>query len=190
MNHTLKSYLETRRSTPAKMLSEPGPDKATIGEMLSIAARVPDHGKLAPWRFIVYSGEARNRLGGQLADIALNKDPQISADRLEMDKERLLRAPVVIAVVSQAAAHPKIPEWEQVLSAGAVCFNLLMAANACGFAANWITEWISQDPDALAVLGVEAPERIAGMIYIGTPTIAPTERVRPQVEDITRFVDR
>lgn len=190
MNHALKSYLKTRRSTPAKMLSEPGPDEATIVEMLTIASRVPDHGKLAPWRFIVYSGESRNRLGAQLADIALSDNPQIPADRLEQDKQRLTRAPVVIAVVSRAAPHPKIPEWEQVLSAGAVCLNLLMAANACGFAANWITEWICDDRDALAVLGVESSERIAGMIYVGSPTVSPSERPRPDVMDISTFVDQ
>jgi nitroreductase len=141
VNAALKSYLETRRSIPAFQMSEPGPSRDEIEEMLKLASRVPDHGKLAPWRFIVYSGEVRERMSLELADIAMARKPDMADDMIAVEKSRLTRAPVVIAVVSRAAPHVKIPEWEQVMSAGAVCLNLVMAANALGYASNWLTEW-------------------------------------------------
>ncbi len=189
MNHALKSYLQTRRTVPAKLLIAPGPDRDTVHEILRIATRVPDHGKLAPWRFIVLSGEARDRLSAQLGEIAVARDPQLSGERLEQDQTRLNRAPVVIAVVSRAAAHPKIPEWEQVLSAGAVCTCLYMAANAFGFGCNWLTEWMAYDREAQDLLGVEETERIAGFLHIGTSTAAPADRVRPDINEITTWIE-
>ncbi|MEX3009120.1 nitroreductase [Hoeflea sp. TYP-13] len=189
MNQALKAYLETRRSIPANVMSGPGPDRKTIQKMLSLATRVPDHGKLAPWRFIVFSGEARQRIGSQLAEIALKNDPDMPDERRRQEETRLTRAPVVIAVISTAAEHPKIPEWEQVMSAGAVCLNLFMAANAYGYAANWLTEWLSFDANALEVLGVDRDERIAGFIHVGTPTVPPSERPRPDVNAITSWVE-
>lgn len=189
MNHVLKAYLEGRRSIPANALSEPGPDRQTIQKMLQMASRVPDHGKLAPWRFIVYSSDARQGIAEQLTQIALRNDPDMPEERLQQEKVRFLRAPTVIAVVSTAGSHPKIPEWEQILSAGAVCLNLFMAANALGFAANWLTEWITYDQEALGLLGVNAGERVAGFVYIGTPTMQATDRPRPDLDDITTWVE-
>ncbi|MEM6461340.1 MAG: nitroreductase [Pseudomonadota bacterium] len=189
MNEALKAYLETRRTVPAKMMSEPAPDGDTIRHMLSLATRVPDHGKLAPWRFIILSGDARTRLSDRLAEIALQREPDMSEERRLQEQSRLTRAPVAIVVVSAVKDHAKIPEWEQVLSAGAVCLNLFMAANACGFAANWLTEWYSYDREALDVLGVAEGERVAGILHIGTPTIPPSERPRPDIDELTQWVD-
>ncbi|WP_246660366.1 nitroreductase [Nitratireductor sp. XY-223] len=189
MNDALKTYLETRRSIPANMMKEPGPDRDTIQEMLTLATRVPDHGKLAPWRFIVFRGGGRERIGARLAETALRREPEMPAERREQEETRMTRAPVVIAVVSTAGDHPKIPEWEQVLSAGAVCLNLFMAANAMGFAANWLTEWFSYDQEGLEILGVGPGERIAGMLHVGTPDIPPTERPRPDVAALTTWVE-
>ena len=189
MNEALKAYLETRRIIPANLMGEPGPDKATVQQILTLATRVPDHGKLAPWRFIVVTGEARQRLSAQFAELALLKEPDMTQERRDQELTRLTRAPVAIIVVSTAAEHVKIPEWEQVLSAGAVCLNLFMAANAYGFAANWLTEWYSYDPNALDILGVIEGERVAGIVHIGTPTVPPSDRPRPDVSALTQWRD-
>ena len=186
-NDTLVDFLKTRRSTPVLQLGEPGPAKAEVEEMLTIAARIPDHGKLAPWRFIVFAGAARAEAGEKLADIVKSDDPAVSPERLKLEHERLSRAPLVVAVISQAAVHPKIPEWEQVMSAGAVCYNLVVAANAFGYGATWLTEWYAFDERAKMALGVEPDEKIAGFIHIGTRTEAPFERVRPELQDIVTW---
>ena len=186
-NETLIDFLKTRRSTPVLQLAAPGPSRGEIEEMLTIASRVPDHGKLAPWRFIVFAGAAREEAGEKLAEIVKADDPEASPERLKLERERLSRAPLVIAVVSRAAVHPKIPEWEQVMSAGAVCYNLVVAANAFGYGATWLTEWYAFDERAKPALGVEADEKVAGFIHIGTRTEAPFERVRPALEDIVTW---
>lgn len=188
MNPALISYLQGRRSVAANLLDAPGPDDDTIRDILKIASRVPDHGKLAPWRFIVIKGQARERLSTQFAAIALRKDPEMPAERREQEHMRLTRAPVVVAVVSRAAKHPKIPEWEQVLSAGAVCTFLYMAANAYGFAANWLTEWMGFDEEALALLGVAEDEQLAGFMHIGTSDLVPADRPRPDIDAITTWL--
>jgi nitroreductase len=187
VNAALKSYLETRRSIPAFQMSEPGPSRGEIEEMLTLASRVPDHGKLAPWRFIVYAGDVRERMSLELAGIAMARKPDMADDMIAVEKNRLTRAPVVIAVVSRAAPHVKIPEWEQVMSAGAVCLNLVMAANALGYASNWLTEWFAFDEDAYGVLGIADGEKVAGFIHIGTPKMHPGERPRPALADIVTF---
>ena len=189
MNDALKDYLETRRTIPANFLDAPGPDRDTVQRMLSMATRVPDHGKLVPWRFVVVSGAARQRITEQLAAIALARDPDMSPEFREKEMTRLTRAPVAIVVISTAAEHPKIPEWEQVLSAGAVCLNLFMAANALGYGANWLSEWYSYDHEALPLLGVKDGERVAGIIHVGTPTIPPTDRPRPDVDTLVTWVE-
>lgn len=157
--------------------------------MLTIAARVPDHGKLAPWRFVVFSGASRARLGERLAAIAAEKTPGLSDKLYEVERTRLTRAPVVVMLVSRAAPHPKIPEWEQVLSAGAAGMNLLIAAKALGYSAAWITEWPAYDDAAASLLGVEPQEKIAGFIHIGTPTEPPFERARPELDDVVTWVE-
>lgn len=179
----VRDYLATRRSIPAKQLGAPGPDKQELEAILTIGARVPDHGKLAPWRFIVIAGNAREALGEALAAIA----PE-GADPDE-ERARLMRAPVIVVVASRAAPHPKIPEWEQTLSAGAVCLNLLHGAHAYGYRAQWLTEWVAYDERACALFGLSPSERLAGFIYIGSPQLPPTERARPDLADIVTFHD-
>lgn len=184
----LLDYLAVRRSIPAFQMREPGPSKGELEEILRLASRVPDHGKLAPWRFIVYRGEERRQISEALARIVLSDKPELSEEMVKVENTRLTRAPVVIAVVSRAAPHFKIPEWEQVMSAGAVCLNLVMAANAHGFASNWLTEWYAFDERAYPILGVEPGEKVAGFIHIGTPTVPPTERPRPELAEIVTWV--
>lgn len=184
----LLDYLKVRRSTPALQLAEPGPSTAQIEDMLRLAVRVPDHGKLAPWRFVVYRGEERVRLGERALRIALEKNPELDLQQQEVERTRFTRAPVVIAVISTAKPHFKIPEWEQVMSAGAVCLNLIFAANATGFAANWLTEWFAFDPAFLSETGVSADEKIAGYIHIGSTEFPPVERPRPDLADIVTWV--
>jgi nitroreductase len=187
VNAALKSYLETRRSTPALQMSEPGPSRPEIMEMLKLASRVPDHGKLAPWRFVVYAGGERERISQELAKVAMARKPDMTDEMIAAEKTRLTRAPVVIAVVSRAAPHVKIPEWEQVLSAGAVCLNLSMAAQALGYGSSWLTEWFAFDESVFPLLGIKPGEKVAGFIHIGTPKLYPGERARPDLADIVSF---
>lgn len=182
------ALLRRRRSVPPISLGEPGPDARDLDTLLGVAARVPDHGKLVPWRFIVFEGEGRERAGAAIAAVFAADNPGAEPKRLELERRRLLQAPLVIAVVSRAAPHAKIPEWEQILSAGAVAMNLLVAANALGFAATWITEWYSYDPRVRARLGLAEAERLAGFVHIGRATAVVEDRVRPVMADIvTRF---
>lgn len=183
MNETVE-LLQSRRSTPANMLATPGPDATELEALLTIASRVPDHGKLAPWRFIVIEGEARQRVGEIVAGAFQADNPEADADRLALERGRFSRAPVVVAVVSRVAAHPKIPEWEQVLSAGAACQNLLIAAASMGFGANWITEWVAYDRRVLDALGLGSDERIAGYVHIGTAREKLADRPRPSLSQI------
>ena len=186
-NEAVVEFLKTRRSTPVLQLAEPGPSRAELEEILTIAARVPDHGKLAPWRFIVYAGTARAEVGEALAEITLADDATAASERLKLERERLTRAPLVVGVISRAAVHPKIPEWEQVMSAGAACYNLVAAANAFGYGATWLSEWYAFDERAFPALGVEAGERLAGFVHIGTRREAPFERVRPALADVVTW---
>jgi nitroreductase len=188
-NESLIAYLQTRRSMPAFQMREPGPSKAEIDEILTLATRVPDHGKLAPWRFIVMTGESRKRITMELAAIAKADKPDLSDEMVLVEESRLTRAPTVIAVVSTAAPHVKIPEWEQVMSAGAVCLNMVIAANALGYVSNWLTEWMAFDERAHRVIGVKPGEKIAGFIHIGSTDFPVVERPRPQLSDIVAWLD-
>ena len=180
--------LTTRRSFKAVELSGPGPSAAEIDTLLTVAARVPDHGKLAPWRFIVFEGEARRAAGDAIAAAFQAKYPDAKPEHVEAERNRLMRAPLVVAVVSRAGPHVKIPEWEQVLSSGAAAMNLVLAAHALNFGANWITEWYAYDRAVLDALGLEPHERIAGFVHIGTPPGPPEDRPRPALSEIvTRF---
>jgi nitroreductase len=143
---------------------------------------VPDHGKLGPWRFLVIEGAARERAGEKLAALVKQRSPNVDEAQIKMERERLMRAPVVIAVISTASPHPKIPEWEQVLSAGAASFQLVLAAHTMGYAGAWLTEWPAYDEQGRAALGLAPHERIAGLVYIGTAKADPQERVRPDVK--------
>ena len=185
---TALELLERRRSVSANKLGDPGPSRAQLERILRIAARVPDHRKLAPWRFIVFSGEARSKFGGILAEICRREEKDApSPMRLETEAARFLRAPVVVAVVSSPRQDSKAtPEWEQVLSAGAACQNLVVAANASGFSTCWITEWYAYSPGIAVALGLSAGERVAGFIYIGTAQEIPEERERPDMNVIVK----
>jgi nitroreductase len=185
MDNPVLALLSCRRSVKPDLLGDPGPGPEEIEKILAIASRVPDHKKLAPWRFIVLAGDARVQLGEVVAQAcaAAEKEPP-SEVRLSMERKRFLRAPVVIAVVSRTKPHPAAPEWEQVLSAGAACLNLCLAANALGYGTSWLTEWIAYDKRVGAALGLADGERIAGFIYIGTATGRPEERERPALSDI------
>lgn len=184
----LIDYLSSRRSMPAFQMRDPGPSKEEIEQILALASRVPDHGKLAPWRFIVYRGAERERISLELSKIARAEKPDLSEEMIKVEETRLSRAPVVVAVVSKAAPHFKIPEWEQLMSAGAVCLNTLMAANAHGYVSNWLTEWMAYDERAYPILGVEPGEKVAGFIHIGTTDFPVTERPRPALADIVTWV--
>lgn len=180
----LTRYLSTRRSIPAARLVAPAPDEAGLQTMLRIAARVPDHGKLAPWRFIVIGGPERAVFTDRLMDIWRSHNEAASEQMAAVERGKREGAPLVVAVVSSAAEHPKIPVWEQELSAGAVCLNLLHAAHAAGYAAQWLTGWPAYDADVARLLGLKEGERIAGFVHIGTPTEAPVERDRPELDSI------
>ena len=173
------TLLATRRSASVKAMSDPGPTPEQLATLLDIAVRVPDHGKLTPWRFILFEGEARGRFGAVLAKRWRELHPDHGEATVAQARGFFERAPAVLAVVSRAGPHVKIPEWEQVLSAGAVCQNILMAATAMGLGCQWNTDWCAYDPHTLAAMGLEPHERIAGFIYLGTPSEPVTDRPRP-----------
>jgi nitroreductase len=180
--------LKTRRSVKPIELTAPGPSAADIETLLTLASRVPDHGKLTPWRFIVFEGEARRTAGETIAAVFRHNRPDATPDQIAFEERRLARAPLVIAVVSRAGPHVKIPEWEQVLSAGAATMSLVLAAHGLGFAANWITEWYAYDRRVLDALGLAPNEKIAGFVHIGTAVRPAEDRARPTLGDIvTRF---
>ena len=182
------SLQRRRRSVSPQALAAPGPTAEELETLLTIAARVPDHGKLAPWRFIVFEGEGQKRAGDIIADVYNAANPDTHTKRIELERKRLAFAPLVVGIVSRAAPHEKIPEWEQVMSAGAVAMNLTLAANAMGFATTWLTEWFAYDRRVLTAFGLAEHEKMAGFIHIGRPTMDVEDRVRPVVSEIvTRF---
>jgi len=185
MSQDTVELLLKRRSVKPTMLAEPGPTPEQLAINLTAAGRVPDHKKLEPWRFIVFEGNARAAFGRILLRACLAEEKQTpSAARLEMERTRFLRAPTVVAVISRTTPNPAAPEWEQILSCGAACFNLCLAANALGFGTAWITEWYSYSPAVRDGLKLAANERIAGFIYIGTATEQQPDRDRPQLSKI------
>lgn len=179
--------LKTRRSVKPMELTGPTPSDAEIDTLLTIASRVPDHGKLTPWRFIVFSGDARLAAGSVIAEAFRKNRADATPEQIEFERNRLARAPLVIAVVSRAAPHVKIPEWEQELSAGASAISLVLAAHSMGYAASWLTEWYAYDRAVLGGLGLSPSERIAGFVHIGTPAKPPEDRDRPKLETIVTW---
>lgn len=177
--------LLARRSAKALTMVEPGPDEDELETILRAGARVPDHGKLAPWRFILFKGEARTAFGEEMARIYAAAQPGATADQIAFEANRLTRAPVVVAVISRVTPGIKIPEWEQLLSAGAVCQNMLVAATALGFGAQWLTEWYAFDAEVNAALGLGENEKVAGYLYFGSESVAKDERPRPELSEIT-----
>lgn len=182
------ALLRRRRSAPPATMTGPGPTAGEMDTILSLAARVPDHGKLAPWRFIVFEGEGRARAGEAIAAVYGRRNPDAPEARVAAERGRLMHAPAVVAVVSRAAPHVKIPEWEQLMSAGAATMNLVVAANALGFVTAWLTEWYTYDGEVAAALGLGGTEKLAGFVHVGRPTAVVEDRVRPVMDDIvTRF---
>ena len=180
--------LKTRRSMKPREMSGPGPSPAELDTILTIGARVPDHGKLTPWRFIVFEGDARGRAGDVIAQVFARKNPGAAVAEIDIEKRRLMDAPLVIGVVSFTRPHPKVPPWEQELSAGASAMNIVTAATALGYGACWLTGWFSFDRDVLDGFGLKADEKLAGFIHIGTVSKASEDRPRPALSEIvTRF---
>lgn len=186
--HPAIDLLLTRRSVPPRLMTAPAPTAAEVETMLTIAARVPDHGRAVPWRFIVIGPEGGANLGEVIAATYQADHPDAPAETIESERSRLLRAPLVIAVISHTHAHPKAPEWEQILSAGAAAMSLVVAANALGYCANWHTEWYAYDRRVTSELGLDNTERVAGFVHIGTRAEQPLDRPRPSLADVvTRY---
>ena len=179
LSESLLRALDARRSVPSKQLGEPGPDAATLTRMLASAVRVPDHGKLVPFRFVHIRGDARHVLGDRLAARTRTLDPDAPDAAVEKDRGRFSSAPDIITVIARLTPGHKVPEQEQLLTAGSVCFALLQAAQALGFGAQWLTGWAAYDATIGGILGLRADEKIAGFIHIGTPGMEAPERDRP-----------
>ena len=185
MNTPIFEFLAARRSVKPDRLAAPGPTPEQLRQILTVGARVPDHKKLAPWRFIVFEGDARKSIGEVFAKACQAEESQPPSHvRLDMERERFLRAPLVVAVVSSLKPRPGAPEWEEVLFAAAVCYNTCLAANALGFGTTWLTEWIAYSKTVRVALGLKDSERIAGFLYIGQPMEKPEERERPVIENL------
>lgn len=180
----LEHRLSVRRSAPAQALTAPGPSPDEINRILRLGARSPDHGKLSPWRFVVMGPRSRADLAQALLPLA---DRQPAPEKARAVLGKLTAPPVTILVVSTPVARPKVPAWEQQLSAGAVCMNLEHAADALGYSASWITDWYSYDPQAKALYGVAPDEQVAGFVHLGTLAEPPLERPRP---DLSLKVER
>jgi nitroreductase len=179
-NPDVLTFLARRRSASAALLGAPAPSPDQLRDLLRLATRVPDHGKLFPWRFIVLEGVDKAAFVAALEKLAAGRP---DAEKASGALAKLRNPPLTIAVVSRVS-EGKIPAWEQELSAGAVCMSLIMAAQAMGYGANWITDWYAYDPDVTALLGLTAGERVAGYVHLGTPAEAPLERVRPDLDAI------
>ncbi len=177
--------LRRRRSTPADFITGPGPYAAQLQDILTIAARVPDHRRVVPFRFIVFEGEARAHFGAVLKSAFLAANPEAEPAKAAFEENRFLRAPVVVAVISAPDVEHRTPQWEQLLCAGAVCQTMLLAASAYGFAAQWLTEWYAYDEMVRQALGLKAHERAAGFVYMGAAKEEPKERGRPDMAAIT-----
>jgi nitroreductase len=176
-------FLDARRSQPSRLLGEPGPSPAQLQRWLTASMRVPDHGRLTPWRFLTIEGEARHELGRRLEKRALDLDPTLGAAQRSKELNRFACAPLIVAVIGKQLPDHKIPQCEQLLSAGCVCFSLLLAAQADGFAAQWLTGWASYDPVICRHLGLEEHESVTGFIHIGSSSDRVAERERPALED-------
>ena len=187
MANPVLDFLLSRRSSRPAMLGDPGPTDDELNTILTAAARVPDHKKVVPWRFVVFQGEARRNFGEKLAEIFQREEAEPPSDvRLQAERERFLRAPVVIGVISSLNRDRGVPEIEQVLSSGAACFNLCLAANALGYGTSWITEWYAFSDGVGEVLQLGENEQVAGFVYVGTAAEKQDDRDRPALSDIVQ----
>ena len=177
-------FLSRRRSTSAVTLTEPAPTPQELDQLFRLATRVPDHGKLAPWRFVVLEGAAKARFAQRLEALANGRGDSQAAAKLA----KLKVPPLAVAVISSPKPDTPIPEWEQLFSAGAAATTLLYATLAMGYGGNWITDWYAYDPEAGAILGLQPGERVAAFVLIGTPRESPLERERPDpASRVTRW---
>lgn len=183
MSNATLQFLKTRRSSKVATLAAPAPTAEQLTEILTIGTRVPDHGKYHPWYFIVFEGDARTEVGAHLRTAYATENPDTADAKLDLEAERFLRAPMVIAVVSRIR-EGKNAEWEQILSAGAACYNLCLAANVMGFGTNWLTEWYAYSPTFKNLMGLDAHDHFAGFIYMGTSTETQEDRERPDLSKI------
>ena len=181
---SILNLLKTRKSASAKAMGGPGPNPEQLAIILSCAVRVPDHGKLQPWRFILWEGEARASFGAVMRARWQELYPDHGDQSLDMTAGLFGRAPMVLAVVSAAADHPKIPQWEQQMSAGAVCMNILLAAAALGIGCQWNTGWMAYDAEMMKAMGLTPHERLAGLMYLGTPGGPLEDRPRPDASSL------
>ena len=187
VNTALRDYLKTRRSVGIGFLKDPGPTPEELNEILTIGTRVPDHGKLTPWRLVVFAGDARAAAGEKLAALQKARNPALDEAGMEIERRQFLPAPVTIGVILSPKPNPKAPEMEQLLSAGNVCFNLSHAAFALGFAASWTNRWYGFDTEAQQILGARGGERFVGFVHIGTPTTVIEDRDRPDLAQIVTY---
>lgn len=187
-NLDVLEYLQTRRSLSVKYMSDEAPSRDEIQTILKAASRVPDHGKLSPWYFVVFEGDKREEVGDYLREAYAAENPDTSDAKLDLEAQRFMRAPLVIMVVSRMR-KAKHPLWEQFLSAGAVCQTLLLATNALGYAGNWLTEWYSYNPVFRQKIGLDERDNIAGVIYIGKPEKQPDGRSRPDLDHVVTYWD-
>ena len=189
MNNII-NFLKIRRSTTAKTMISGHIKKSDLNDILACGIRVPDHGALNPWSLTVISDKARSRIGEEILvpEYILNY-PEATKEEINFEKNRFLRASAVIAVLFKPVSHPKIPLWEMELSTGAVCSNILVAAQSLGYAAQWLTEWYSyNDKMIMAVGGKPETDKLAGFIYIGDKEKEPIERRRPKSEKVIKFL--
>lgn len=177
-----------RRSVKAKDLCENGPSNAELQSILQAAIRVPDHGKIAPWRIKVLQGESRCVVGAQISEHYKSLNPLAKEKHLENEASRFLRSPLVLVVSSEPNKAHKVPVWEQQLSAGAVCQNILLAATTLGYGAQWLTEWVAYDDACKKILNIPQNADIAGFIYVGSYEEAPMDRARPDIKDIVSYL--
>lgn len=188
INTALLDYLRTRRSVGIAFLRDPGPNADELRQILAIGTRVPDHGKLAPWRLILIEGDNRAKAGEKLAAIAKHNNPALDEASLDLERRQFLPAPLTIGVIFSPKPSGKAPELEQLLSAGSVCFNLCNAAFALGYGASWVTRWFAFDTAAQQMLGARGGEKFVGFVHIGSPAIVPDDRERPEIDAlVTRW---
>ena len=178
------SLLQQRHSVPSRQLGEPAPDEVTLHALLEAAIRVPDHGKLVPFRLIRLQGDAKLRLGEQLATIAIRNNPELSEAKQEKERLRYTFAPLVLVVVARIDSQSKVPEIEQKLCAGNVAYNLLLGAYALGLGAQWLTGWAAYDSEVAAILGLAQHEHVIGFVHLGTPQLDVPDRDRPALADL------
>ena len=189
MNNVI-NFLKTRRSTTAKKMISGHINDSDLNDILACGIRVPDHGALNPWSLTVIQDKARYRIGKEiLAPEYVLNNPEATEEEINFEQNRFIRASALIAVLFKPVSHPKIPLWEMELSTGAVCSNILVAAQSLGYAAQWLTEWYSYNDRMIKVVGgIPETDKLAGFIYIGHKEKEPVERRRPKIENVINYL--